>query len=305
MLDYVKTHDGQYIRVDRVGVGKTLVVMVHGLGGGSHMWLPFTIGKRKDFTFIMMNLRGFGKSESVPPHNRRDIFSDFAKDLNSVIEHYRNNKKVILCGVSAGALTSMRYLQLFGTAAVERYLNIDQSPKNMNSADWTFGIGGERYFPMFEDIGEKINTLDQYINKPLCAIDAHKRTEFENSITNFFATAFHRRLEKAIVRNAFQIPLIGTLAKKLTQVHKWETYCACVISYRSNNYDFRAMMDTIDIPVTLFVGKFSELYPPEGQWRMAEYNAKTKIVNFNESHALMWTAPLNFNREFTQFLISR
>ena len=265
--------------------------------------MPFVAAKNKEFTFIMPNLRGFGKSETVPIYNRDDIFLDFARDLDSVINHYRTTTdKVILCGVSAGALTSMRYLQVFGTGAIERYLNVDQSPKNMNNESWSWGIGGPSLFQMFEDIGEKINTLDPYINKPLSAIDAHKQIEFLGAITDFFETAFHRKVEKFIVRNMFRTPIIGKLAKKLTQVHNWETYCACVISYRANDYDFRELMQNIDIPVTLFVGKYSELYPPEGQWHMAAHKATTKVVDFNEGHALMWTAPLKFNRAFKKFL---
>lgn len=303
MLDYIKTHDDHYVRVDRVGTGKKIVVMLHGLGGGSHMWLPFALANdKKEFTFVMPNLRGFGKSQMVPLYNQEDIFLDFARDLHAVIEHYRGNGKVILCGVSAGAITSMRYMQIFGTDALSRYLNIDQSPKLMNNDRWEWGIGGKPLFPMFEDIGNRVNTLYPHINKPLEAIDEPKQAEFLDALTDFFETAFHRKLEKLVVRQMYHLPILNKLAKKFTQAHNWETYCACIESYRANDYDFREMMRNIDIPVTLFVGEYSELFPPAGQRHMAKNTKRTKIVNFNEGHALMWTAPFTFNRELKKFL---
>ena len=62
MLELVKMRDNQYLHVDVLGTGKKVVVLLHGIGGSSTMWIPFCLPHLKDYKFVIPNLRGFGKS---------------------------------------------------------------------------------------------------------------------------------------------------------------------------------------------------------------------------------------------------
>jgi hypothetical protein len=61
-------------------------------------------------------------------------------------------------------------------------------------------------------------------------------------------------------------------------------------------------MRSLDIPVTLFIGAKSEMYPAAGQ-RDVLRNPLFNSVEFSEGHALMYTAPIQFQREFNKFLM--
>ena len=303
-LDYVKTKDRQYLRVDRIGSGPKIAVLIHGIGGSSHLWIPFALSCSKEYTYIIPNLRGFGKSKDVDFLSTTDVLFDFARDIDSVIEHYRGDDRVVVCALSMGAYSMMRYFEMYGTEAVERYMNIDQSAKAINSADWQWGIGGDKHDALFEEFKRNLSEFDAEIEKPFPALDRDLRDCYLSSLSEFFGIAFHRPIEKLVAQHMLQIPFVECVARKAVSADNWESYLFCLDSYQSRDYDFRETMLSLDIPVTLFIGAESEMYPAEGQRDMLR-NPRFGSVEFAEGHALMYTAPVQFQREMNRFLMEK
>ena len=302
MLDYIKTHDSQYLQVDRIGSGAKIVVLIHGIGGSSHLWIPFALASSKEYTYIIPNLRGFGKSKSVKFCHETNVLFDFALDINAVIDHYRTDT-VTVCALSMGAYSMMYYFQLYGTLAVDRYLSIDQSPKAINDADWRWGLAGEQQEGLLSRFNTSLEKFECELRKPYAALDSRLRIEYLDSISEFFNLAFHRPLEKLVAGNLLKIPLIREVTARAVYADTWESYYYCLVSYQRWDYDFRVTMQAIDIPVTLLIGKYSDMYPAEGQREMARVNPNIQTVEFEESHGLMYTSPVKFQRELNRFLM--
>ena len=302
MLEYVKTVDAQYLRVDVVGNGPTVVVLVHGIGGSSHMWTPFTLQLRDEYTFVILNLRGFGKSKMLTFSNKEDVLTDFADDLNAVIKQYKKQSKVIICSLSLGAYATMRYFQKYGANDVKKYLNIDQAPKAINDATWEHGIFGEHQDRLLTHFNGVLAQFKSNLAKPFAAIDMDLKQEYLASCGQFFDMAFSRPIEQFIVNNMFEVPILGKLATKIVSADMWESYYYCVTTIQDCNYDFRKVMSNLNIPITLFIGKYSKMYPMEGQLYIAENGKDVDVVMFDEGHGLVYTAPMVFAKRFKEFL---
>lgn len=302
-MDKVLTKDGQKLPFDRVGSGKKIAILVHGIGGSSHTWLPFAMQHRGDYTFIIPNLRGYGKSKNINFARPEDVLTDYADDLDSIIQRYKGTGKVTLCALSMGSYAVMRYFQIYGTDDVEKFLSIDQSPKAINNKTWQYGLCGFNQEKKLAQFNRLLPVFKRLHGTPFEKLEPDLRAEFLDACGSFFESAFHRRYEKAFVQNMLHLPVIGRYARAAVTADKWESYYHCLVSYQKQNYDFRPTMKKLNIPTALFIGWYSEMYPAEGQLAMADANpSKIRIQVFDESHALMFTAPLLFIKRFNRFL---
>ena len=147
-LEKVKVRDGQELSVAILGSSSTKykkhVVLVHGIGGNHHTWLPFCLPFLLDYTFIIPNLRGFGESKNADFSKPHDAVRQFAEDLDDIINTLvpSQDEKVILAGLSMGAYSCLCYLDMTKCRRVEKYLNVDQSPKAFNCGE--HGMLGRR-----------------------------------------------------------------------------------------------------------------------------------------------------------------
>ncbi|CAB4130281.1 MhpC Predicted hydrolases or acyltransferases (alpha/beta hydrolase superfamily) [uncultured Caudovirales phage] len=306
MLELVKMRDGQYLHVDVFGSGEKVVVLLHGIGGNSTMWTPYCLPHLKDYKFIIPNLRGFGKSGGMTFTTPRNVLSDYALDLAELIDYYSPDDKVILASLSMGAYASMQYFKFVGAERVEKYLNIDQGPKAMNSKEWKFGIGGDDNEELFGGFKELMNQCSNEVGKPFYGLDSTLQADFIDNVHRFFALAFHQNFEQKILHHLMtnENMVVRYVAKRVSQANNWQSYYHCLRSYVECDYDFRKIMSEIDIPITVFIGKFSTMYPKGGQQHIAD-NAKNAVVKeFNAGHALMYTSPIKFAVAFSQFLNS-
>ena len=92
------TVDGLQIYYETHGSGPALT-LVHGSGGHHAIWWQQVPYFARHFTVVLPNLRGFGKSDSVPDGPDAQ---DFHKDILAVLDHAKIDKSVIL-GQSIGA----------------------------------------------------------------------------------------------------------------------------------------------------------------------------------------------------------
>jgi non-heme chloroperoxidase len=302
----IKLRDGEQLRVCVIGnLNRELpiVVLVHGIGGSHHTWLPFAIPLASEYTFIIPNLRGFGQSQDVP-YNSRDVITNFAEDIEDIIDKLvPNDEQIILCGLSMGAYLSMRYLEMTGCARVSKYLNIDQSPKAMHSEDWSSGLLSHRQEYLMARMKLLMEEGETYIGLKVYELPENFRDEYLDALGDFFECAFHRKTERLLAKNL--IKFNNPLVLKITSAHKFSSYYACIWAYINYDYDFRESLKKFDIPVSVFIGKNSVMYPADGQQYIADNVPNLDMcVEFDEAHALMYTSPLNFYRHFKQFLRS-
>ncbi len=301
-MDRVLTKDLQKLYVDKIGNGKKIAILVHGIGGSSHTWMPYALQHRGDYTFIIPNLRGFGKSKNVAFANTEDVLTDYADDLDNIIQRYKGNGKVTICALSMGAYIAMHYFQTYGTDDVEKYLGIDQSPKAINSKTWQYGLCGFNQDEKLAQFNRLLPTFKSLLGTPFDKLEPDLKAEYLDACGSFFESAFHRKYEKAFAQNMLHMPVISRYARAAVTADKWESYYHCLVSYQKQDYDFRPTMQKLNIPATLFIGWYSDMYPAEGQLSMAEANPKIKAQIFDESHAMMFTAPLKFTKQFNRFL---
>jgi pimeloyl-ACP methyl ester carboxylesterase len=297
----VKTKDDKKIIVDVVGNGKKIAILIHGIGGSSHTWIPFALQNRGGYTFVIPNLRGYGKSRYIQYSKPEDVLADYADDIDAIVKHYKTEGKVTIVALSLGAYSTMHYFQKYGTADVEKFLCIDQSPKAMNNKTWKWGLCGPDQEEKFAQFDAAITKSTESLGLTYDELDIKLKAQYLDACGSFFETAFHRSLEKKFIRNVFKGKL-GKIARTIATIEEWESYHHCWLSYRNQDYDFRPTMKNLDIPTTLFIGGFSEMYPLEGQMAMAKTNELIKPVVFNEGHALMFTAPVSFSKQFNKFL---
>tara|TARA_B100001094_G_C17938315_1_gene674238 strand:- start:552 stop:782 length:231 start_codon:yes stop_codon:yes gene_type:complete len=65
----------------------------------------------------------------------------------------------------------------------------------------------------------------------------------------------------------------------------------------------RTTIPDIEVPVTVFVGSKSRVYPPEGQLYFKKLLPHAEVVPFdNSGHALTVDQPLKFAKELKRFL---
>jgi pimeloyl-ACP methyl ester carboxylesterase len=300
--EYIQTHDGQYLCVDRIGSGKKVAILLHGIGGSSHLWMPFAMQNRGDYTFIIPNLRGFGKSRHVKFDHPNDVIRDYAKDLDTLVADYRGQGKVTIAGLSMGAYAAMHYFHSFGTERVEKFLSIDQSPKAMNGAGWKHGLCGNNQEAMFALFNKSRQDFSSSVGIPFAGIKQEVKDDYLMAVGKFIEAALHRPFEKRVLNKFRQLPGASRVMASVLSADSWESYYHCLESYQGQDYDFRGVMCSLDIPVTLFIGKHSEMYPADGQRYIQKHGHHVTAHEFAESHALMYTSPIQFTRHFNRFL---
>jgi len=304
-LKSVRMRDGQYLVVKILGENKEqnkpYVLLVHGIGGNHNSWLIQALPFIKDFTFVIPNLRGFGSSQDVP-FNKKDVLQNFAEDLEDVIDCVvPQGEKVILAGLSMGAYTCMKFLEMTKAKRVSKYLNVDQSPKAMHTNGWELGLLSHRQKYLMPRMMVIMEEGRQYLETDFDKIPDTFKSEYFDSLGDFFECAFHRPIERFAIKNLARHG--NPLLVKAVCAHKFSSYYQCLRAYIEYDYDFRPMFKTLNIPVTVHIGAHSVMYPAAGQQHIADIvpNLK-KCVRFEEAHALMYTAPLMFLEEFKEFL---
>ncbi len=92
------------------------VVFVHGAGGSSSIWFLQLKDFRRNFNVLMVDLRGHGKSKSMPVHHKGQYnFEDITLDILEVLDHLRIERAHFI-GISLGTIL----IRQIGELAPER-----------------------------------------------------------------------------------------------------------------------------------------------------------------------------------------
>ena len=97
-----------YISVNECGEGE-LLIMMHGIGGNKRNWVTNIEVFGKHFKTVAWDARGYGESDD---YSGALEFSDFADDLNRVLDHY-DVEKAHLLGLSMGGRIAFSFCEKY------------------------------------------------------------------------------------------------------------------------------------------------------------------------------------------------
>ncbi|MEP6901868.1 MAG: alpha/beta hydrolase [Actinomycetota bacterium] len=97
--------NGVKIHYLKAGTGKTPLVLIHGFGETSYMWIPFFEEFGKDFTIIAPDMRGLG--DSSRPANGYDK-KTMAVDIHELVK-FLGYQKIDLVGHDIGLMVAYAY----------------------------------------------------------------------------------------------------------------------------------------------------------------------------------------------------
>lgn len=297
-MPHVRMRDGNSLYVRVIGQGQP-VMLLHGFGTSSVMWLPNVLPLAKQYRFILPDLRGFGRSHMLP-FNGSDVLASFVNDIDDILDHFGLDK-VALGGVSLGAYTSLQYNRLRGFDRVSKYLHIDQSPQARNGEGWRHGLFGHTQALEFHRFRNILTAAEQHGRQTAYwDLPASFRHDLRQLLADFFCYAASRPYQRWLVQALKHREWLMT---RLFRVDNWHAYLDVMRAFVEQDYDMRDSLARIQVPMTIMVGMQSRMYPPAGQLAIRGEVPHARIVPFARSgHVPMVDEPLKFQRELTQFL---
>src|SRR5215467_6837701 len=117
------TYDSLFANVNGVrihylksGSGKTPLVLIHGFGDTSHMWVPLFEEFGKDYTMIAPDMRGLGdSSRPATGYDKKTMAVDIHELVNSL-----GYKNIYLAGHDIGLMVAYAYAAQY-PAEVEKF----------------------------------------------------------------------------------------------------------------------------------------------------------------------------------------
>jgi len=297
----IKMRDGREVFIRDIGEGSP-IILLHGFGMQSAHWLPFVLPLTRKYRFLMPDLRGFGHSHSTQ-YNQACVMSNYADDLADLLEHYQL-ESFKLAGISMGAFVALQYLKLYGHDKVERYLHIDQGARCSNNDDWHWGLFGAENKERLDRVRKIVLGLTPYLEAqtPYHNIPGHLRHKMWQELGDFFSAGLSKQLQKSIIK---KVCAIEPLITRLIPVQNWPAYILCIKAYLEQDYDMLDTFSNLNIPVSLIIGLKSEMYPCEGQFRIANYAPYCETIPFkNSGHTPLIDQPIKFFNELKRFSAS-
>ena len=296
-MPFLRAGRGDPLHYLDVGIGPPCVLL-HGFGMQALHYLPFVLPLARRHRFILLDLRGFGRSSRLPLRDP-DVLLSHAHDVHDAIEALHLDRPA-LGGVSMGAATSLAYLRHVGFERIRGYLHVDQSPRVLNDASYRDGVFGEHQRPIlaaWETLGSELEACGR--DTPYERLPKRLRRALAAKLAQFFSYAFHGRIWRAssvLLRREL-------LARQVLDPASWTLYLDAMRAYQTRDYDFRPSLGGIKVPMHIFVGMESRMYPPAGQVAMQEHIPHARIVRFARTgHAVPAEAPVRFTRALDAFL---
>jgi pimeloyl-ACP methyl ester carboxylesterase len=296
-MPFVTVGTGDRLHYLDIGRGPACVLL-HGFGMQAAHFVPFVAPFALRHRFILLDLRGFGGSRHLPLRDR-DLLRSHALDLADAIGALRLSRPA-LGGISMGAATSLAYLRDNGFDAVRAYAHMDQSPRILNDATWRHGLFGdsqEEVLASWRPILDELEAVGR--DKPYDDLPHSLRRAFAGKLAEFFSYAFHNRA----FRRATVLVRLEVLARRILHTKNWPLYADAMTSYLTRDYDFRRSLARVNVPMHVFVGMKSRMYPAQGQLAVREHVPHARVVRFERAgHAILVDDPPRFLRAMGAFL---
>ena len=220
------------------------------------------------YRVLALDRRGHGASEA-PTHGAS--MTRHGRDVVNFLTEV-NVDEAVLIGGSMGANTIWSYVSQFGTDRVRAVVSVDQTPKMVNSADWSNGFYG--------------------------LTEANRTSFFDNGIPD---TGHGRPQWKSI-------PSLLKLVVALRSMPKMASpdtapMKALLIDHASQ--DWRATIAAVDKPYLMIAGHDSQFWPAAHASESVELNPLGRsVVLANCGHAANMDRPKEFNTAMLEFLDS-
>jgi non-heme chloroperoxidase len=296
-MPYVRSRDGHSLFVRVVGHGEPCL-LVHGFASDSRSWLPFVAPFTRRYSFVIPDLRGFGRSHEAPLSHDCPL-TQFAEDIEDSLAALAIPSLPVI-GISMGAFTTVQSFRLFGGERFSRYLHVDQGPVIHNRADYAFGMLGAAQGQFFARLRSLLSDLEQRLHLPFAQLPRALQREFWAVLAEFSAAAFSTRPLAT---------LVGALTRRerfmrsLLRVERWQSYIHIVRAYLERDYDLRDGFRAIGVPLTVLIGGRSRMYPPAGQRTIGALAPHARIREIaGAGHMIPYEAPRTFLRELGLFL---
>ena len=300
----ITSTDGTLLPVSVIGKGQP-ILMLHAFGMDARQFLPFILPLMKQYQFYLPHFRGFGLAADLTLP-QFDFIEQYAVDTQQVIEHIIKEtgvNKVAVAGISMGALAMWAYFKRFGTSKISRYLNIDQAPIIHNQLSFEGGVFGARQDELLAQFESLINDT-----KPYMQVEVFRDLPYEIKISLLTVERAFSLL--SVSRKSSEL-LMKTLSyrppHKIASMNHatWQHKLRCLDAYVQLPYDYREVLEAVDIRTTLLIGGRSKLYEPKWQLQLADVlpNAKIEILA-KSGHAVPMDAPFEFYRVLKEFLES-
>ena len=260
-MSWVKLRDGASIFVREIGRGPQTCVLLHGFGMHSVYWLPLVAPLAHRVRFVLPDLRGFGRSHHVP-FNQDCVLTNYAQDLEDLTQAL-GLERFSLGGVSMGAYTALQYHRVVGFEAVTRYLHIDQSPQTRQEPGWPYGIFGPEHEALMAEFERVLALALEHIElqTPYDALPEPLRRQFWMVATRFFEAVVHTPAQKRIARLVMSQE---ALRRRVLPIEHWSVYLTIMAAYAREDYDMRPILSSISTPVTMVIGRHSDMFPAQG-----------------------------------------
>ena len=296
-MPYAQMRDGAQLHYLSFGRGPDTCVLLHGFAMNAAMWLPFVAPLAWRVRFVIPDLRGFGRSHTLPLV-QRSILDQHADDLHDLLQ-VLDLDDVHLAGLSMGACTALQYQRRHGFGRIRSYLHMDQSPCVLNGPGWRHGLLGEEQESRLAAWGELLEQLEARRHLPYAKLPRSLRKRMWRGLAQFCTYAFHHRGLLALSSLARHERLI----RRIAPTANWPVYIDCLRSYMVDDYDWRPSLPRLKVPMTALIGVESRMYPAAGQLRIAEYVPHARLVPVPDcGHVIPFEAPRLFLRELNRFL---
>ncbi len=298
----VTSTDGTLLPVSVIGHGKP-VLMLHAFGMDARQFLPFILPLLSQHQFYLPHFRGFGLAADLTLP-QFDFIEQYVIDTQQVIEHIVKKTgatQMAVAGISMGALVMWAYFKRFGTGKISRYLNIDQAPIIHNQSGFQGGVFGARQDELFAQFESLISNT-----KPYMQVNDFRHLPYEIKIglltmeQAFSLLSVSRKTSELLIKTlSYRPPHKIALMNHATWQHKLR----CLDAYVQLPYDYRDVLEAVDIPTTLLIGGRSKLYGPKWQLQLADrlQNPKVEILA-KSGHAVPMDAPIGFYKVLKEFL---
>lgn len=243
------------------------VVLIAGFKAAATSWAyqvkPLA---RAGYRVIAFDRRGHGASDVGTGEHTMDRHG---ADIHELMEEL-DLRDATLVGQSMGGSSIWALVQRFGTDGIRDIVIIDQSPKMLNTADWSFG---------FYDFDE--SNVDTFFATGIP--DPGRQTAKSKGLVRI-----------ARVMKALDVPISGK-----------PTFTAAELELLDDHArrDWRDAIANVDVPVLFIAGAESEFWPAEHAAASAALNPlATSTVIERDGHAANIEQPRMFNEVLLDFL---
>lgn len=303
-MSYYTMPDGEKLYVREIGRGKPVLIL-SGFGMSSWQWLPFIAPSLQKCRFIIPDYRGFGGSKKckIPPH--LNAIDSHWQDMSSLVTQLAEKgiKDLDVVGYSMGATTAMHGFK-YGDFSqyIHRYLQIDQTAKFKNDAEWHWGFMGKQQDNILKTLAQITTLLTPYANKSILQ-DLPKNTQKQLGEIVFQLVQQQSPQSRIYQLLAQYNPT--KIALHLLPLQSIPYTLWYLNTYLAHNEDYRTALTTLKIPTRFIIGKKSALYDVQGQLYLAEQIEQVKIHTFKHSgHAPLLNEPFKFTQVLNHFLQS-